>query len=70
VAALGLAAIFAYLLSQVPALPIRSPIAEAEPFFVALTFLCVLAGIAFAVIGVVVGIRQPGQTSKTFSSAP
>ena len=64
VAALGLAGLYAHFLSDAPPLPVRSPITEAEPFFVALTFLCVLAGIVFVVIGVVVGVRQSSQSNK------
>lgn len=70
VAALGLAALYANFLSHAPPPPLRSAIGESEPFFVALTFLCVLTGIAFAVIGVKVGIGQSGQTSKTPSPPP
>ena len=74
VTALGLVAFFAYLLAHA-----TPPPGGAEPFLVGggfpavllmLTLLCGLTGIAFVVVGVVVGLRQSSQTNRTPSSPP
>jgi hypothetical protein len=69
-AALGLAAFFAYLLSQAPTYAagvMRVPIVDQSGFFVAVVFVGLLAGVAFVVVGVMVGIRQAGQTMMAAS---
>ena len=72
VAALTLVAVFGYLLSYapVPAGRTAAPIEFQSGFFVTVTWLCGLAGFAFVVVGVVVGLRQSSQTNKTPSSPP
>ena len=73
VATLSLAAFFAYLLSQVPVRPTnapRSPVEDQAGIYIFLMFVCVLAGLAFVVIGVVVEIRQSSQTGSPLSGSP
>ena len=70
VAALGFAALLAYLLSNSPVHPPslfapHSPIEDFAGWFVFLMIPCVLAGIAFVVVGVVKGLPQSSQTNKT-----